>query len=340
MSSQFRAVVAGLICVDLSPTFPDAAVVEPGGLQIVGPMRLDPGGCVANTGGDLAALGASVRLVGSIGSDALGTVLARMLADRGDGATLSLSPVPGAATSYTIVVQPPEVDRTLWHHVGANAKFDGSGIDLADADLLHVGYPPLLPGLLADDARPLRAVLDRARQAGLTTSLDLAVEDSARVTERPDWTRLLPELLPLVDVLTPSVDDLASMLHRRILATPDGLAEAAADLLAWGVGVTALSAGVAGITLRTANRQRLADGGRVLAAVADTWADRTGHVPAVPVPAVRTTGAGDAATAGLLYGLLEGISPEEALALAAATAASHVRGEQTPPPYRASYHSV
>ncbi len=337
MSNRFRAVVAGLVCVDLSPTFPAAAVVEPGGLQVLGPMRLDPGGCVANTGGDLAALGASVRLVGSIGSDDLGTVLTRMLADRGDGATLSLSPVPGVATSYTIVVQPPGVDRTLWHHVGANALFDGSEIDLADADLLHVGYPPLLPGLLADEAGPLRTLLGRARRAGVTTSLDLAVEDSARVSERPDWARLLPELLPLVDVLTPSVDDLASMLHRRIPATPDGLAEAAGDLLGWGVGVTALSAGVAGITLRTANRARLADGGRVLAALADTWADQSQHVPAVPVPAVRTTGAGDAATAGLLYGLLEGLPPEEAMALAAATAASHVRGEDAPPPYS---HSV
>ena len=51
------------------------------------------------------------------------------------------------------------------------------------------------------------------------------------------------------------------------------------------------------------------------------------HFIAPPAGVVRTTlGAGDAATAGLLYGLLEGLEPRATLELAARTAAARVSG--------------
>src|SRR5205823_1161954 len=106
-----------------------------------------------------------------------------------------------------LVLEPPGIDRSFWHHVGANAECDGTAFELTGVELLHVGYPSLLPAMTADGGEPLVALFARARAAGITTSLDLAVVDPASPAARLDWSALLRRVLPLVDVLSPSVAD-------------------------------------------------------------------------------------------------------------------------------------
>ena len=157
-----RTVVAGHVCVDLAPRLETLPRSTPGDLELVGPLGMTPGGCVSNTGGMLAELGAPVEVVGDAGDDELGRTLVRLLTTRGvdtDGIRL----LPGRSTSYSVVVQPTGLDRSFWHHAGANAEFDGAAIDLADAGLLHLGYPQLLPALAADKGAGLHALLSRAR---------------------------------------------------------------------------------------------------------------------------------------------------------------------------------
>ena len=327
-----RTLVAGHVCLDLVPEVGAALDVRPGRLVEVGPMAVCPGGCVSNTGGDLAALGAPVRLVGEIGDDELGAILRRLL-DVRPRVTASWSVRPATSTSYSIVLQPPGQDRAFWHHVGANAFFDGSGLAFSDEALLHVGYPTILPALLVDTAAPLRDLLGRARRSGLTTSVDLSVVDAASPVGRLDWQRLLAAVLPLVDVLSPSVDDIASVGVPVADVTADGLSAAAARLVAAGVAVVMLTAGQEGLLLRTAGASRLADGGAVLAGLSPEWADREVWVPAAPAGVAGTTGTGDAATAGLLYGLLSGAAPERTAVLAAAVAAARLTGRDELPPY-------
>lgn len=331
MRPPFRVLVAGHVCLDLFPAVDTPLSLEPGQLHELGPLRMAPGGCVANTGADLAALGAQVRLVGNVGDDPLGVVVGDLLRARAADADVLLTVVPNGATSYSIGIQPPSRDRTLWHHVGANASFDGAAVDVGSSDLVHLGYPPLLPALLIDGAAPLRALLGRAKAAGGTTSVDLAVVDSATAAGQADWPTLLRRVLPDVDVLTPSADDLQSLLRRPVGRDRRGLQAAAEELIGYGAGVVAVSAGAAGMALHTASRERLAAGGAVLAAVATSWGDQHVALPAKAVTPVRTTGAGDTATAGLLFGLLAGLGPEEALALATAAAAVHVSGEDLEP---------
>src|SRR5205823_6538197 len=194
------------------------------------------GGCVANTGGDLAALGARVQVVGDVGDDELGALLIRLLAVRGAG-TDQLRFVPGQSTSYSLVLQSPGQDRSFWHHVGANAAFDGSGFSVAGVDLLHVGYPSLLPALIASGGAPLEALLARARAAGVTTSLDLAVLDPSSPAAREDWPALLARVLPLVDVFTPSLDDVRSALAVDVPGTQADLRRTARQLLDMGPAV-------------------------------------------------------------------------------------------------------
>src|SRR5918994_3511345 len=174
-------VVAGHVCVDLIPEVPAGGATEPGELLEVGPLA-------------------------DAGDDELGAALVQLLRARGMR-TDQVRLRGGRSTSYSLVFEGEGRDRSFWHHVGANAEWDGTAVDLTGARLLHVGYPSLLPALIADGGRPLEALLARARAAGITTSLDLAVIDPASAAAREDWPALLGRVLPLVDVLSPSVDD-------------------------------------------------------------------------------------------------------------------------------------
>jgi sugar/nucleoside kinase (ribokinase family) len=317
------AVVAGHICIDLMPELPGAPCVETGRLAAVGPMVLRPGGSVANTGLGLAQLGLRTRLAADVGADELGAVLVGMLGGPNVDAS-GVRQLPCGATSYSVVVQPPGADRTFWHHVGTNATFDGVAVDLHGADLLHVGYPPILPALAASGAAGLLALLERAGAAGLTTSVDLADMDPASPAAAEDWHAVLARTLPHVGVFAPSVDDLASVLGGDAARTPAAVAALGRHLLRLGAAVVLLKAGPSGLYLGTADGERLAHGGAVLAASGPEWACRELWAPSMQVEVVGTTGAGDAAIAGLLFALSDGDGPEDALALAAATAAVRV----------------
>lgn len=311
---MFRALVVGHICLDLTPDFFGPPSVTPGSLIEVGPLAMRAGGSVSNTGRDLLALGARPRLLADIGDDHLGGTLRALLAAEGLDADLEVR--AGAATSYSVVVRAPGHDRMFWHHVGANAGFDGSSIRPAEIDLLHVGYPAMLPALLGDQATGLLALLRRTRDAGVTTSVDLSVVDPASAAALVDWPLLLTRIAPSLDVLSPSADDLRSM-RVPVGAGLAGLADAADALVRAGVGVVLLTAGVEGMFLRTAGADRLR-ASRVLAPLAAGWADQSIGIPSASVEPGSTTGAGDAATAGLLFGLLTGMAPAATVELAAA----------------------
>ncbi|WP_294178718.1 carbohydrate kinase family protein [uncultured Schumannella sp.] len=318
------ALVVGHVCVDLTPGLDSAPSLVPGGLSAVGDLRMTPGGCVANTGGDLAGLDITVAVSADIGDDELSGPLRRLVAGRGlDTRGFRTT---AATTSYSIVIQPPGRDRTFWHHTGANALFDGTHVVLDGVDLLHVGYPPLLPALVADEGGPLVALLDRARSAGITTSLDLAVVDAPTDQTRMFWDAVLTAALPSTDIVSPSLDDLASALGSDALGdrTP---VTAAQQLVERGAAIAVVSDGIRGFGIATGDAARFARGGSVVAGLPASWHDRRESVPASIVSApVTTTGAGDAATAGLLAAVLRGMTPDAAVRFAADVAAARVAG--------------
>ncbi|MDM4762064.1 carbohydrate kinase family protein [Galbitalea sp. SE-J8] len=315
-------IVAGHVCLDLapdlrdSPAAPDESYLRPGHLIEVGSMGCSAGGSVANTGRELQRLGVAVTAVGRVGDDALAASLRDVLdADGIDASGLAVD--ADSSTSYSIVVEPPGRDRTFWHHIGANARFTGDEVDPRGAALVHLGYPSLLPATLAHGGAPIARLFERARRAGATTSLDLAVVDSESSAARTDWRALLASIAPVTDILSPSFDDLSSALRLGEPYSP-ARAEALVDeLLAAGVGVVAISAGAGGLHLGAASVERLLAAGPVLAGLAHDWAGRRLHRPAVSAPDARSTnGAGDASTAGLLAAMLRGESAERAMRLA------------------------
>lgn len=322
---MFTSQVCGHICVDLVPGLDGEPTLTPGALVGAGPLEFRLGGSVANTGGDLIALGAPTRLVAVVGDDELGVTLRRLLTSR-YGPDHDVLLVEGGTTSYSLVVQPPGRDRTFWHHVGVNEGVDGSRVDPGRADLLHLGYPQVLPAMLVDGGAPLLRLMRRAREADVTTSLDFCVVDPASPAAAVDWPRLITDLLPWVDVVSPSSDDLAASTGRPVPADRDGLLAAADELVGLGAAVAMVTGGAGGLALRVADAERLGTS-RVLRAVADRWAGHRSWAPPLPVPVVTTLGAGDAATAGLLYGLLAGLDPDRTREVALSAAARMVRGD-------------
>lgn len=331
-------IVAGHVCVDLTPALEAPPALEPGRLIQVGPLAMSAGGCVGNTGAALAALGVPTMLVANAGSDELGRVLIALLAASAAD-TSGIVRLDGRATSYTVVVDIPGRDRTFWHHLGANAAFDGTGvIDRIGAaarlsggetaagardTILHLGYPTHLPALYADGGTALVRLVKAARSAGATVSMDIAEVDPASEARAVDWESLLARTLPAVDVMKASVDDLDAMLPNRAGIGPIAWADA---LVGLGAAVALVTAGADGLYVRTAAAGRIRAAARPLRAALPDWADRELWAPSLATHVLSTTGAGDAAAAGFLAGLAHGRGPAESALLSAAAAAARISG--------------
>lgn len=279
-------VVAGHLCLDVIPEFKGPSDILPGRLIEVGPARFSTGGAVSNVGRALHRLGARVRLIGKVGDDPFGQIVSRLLAEESSELTSGLVVSPGGATSYSVVINPPHLDRTFLHMPGENDTFGPEDLHpeaLAGACHLHFGYPPLMARMFSDEGKELEATLAKAKEAGLTLSLDMSLPDPASPSGRAPWKGILKRVLPLVDVFLPSQDELAFMLGRP----PEDLIDMAEDCLCMGCGSLVLKRGDRGLT--AFGRDRAA------------W-----EQACFPARVKGTTGAGDATIAGFLFGFTQG----------------------------------
>ncbi|HVH51646.1 MAG TPA: carbohydrate kinase family protein [Gaiellaceae bacterium] len=302
-------VVAGHVCLDVIPLLDGPVELEPGRLIRVGEAAFAPGGSVANTGIALHRLDVPVRLVGRLGHDLLGTALLDALAVHGLGADMVVA--AEEATSYSIVVDPPGIDRTFLHFPGANDTFAADDVPaavLSGARIFHFGYPPLMRRMVGADGAELERLLVHARENGLVTSLDMCRAEPGPV----DWRAVLERVLPHVDVFCPSIDDLPF--------AGDEPSIFAGELLAMGAAAVAIKLGERGLYLRTSGR--VGDLCRRLDLDEAAWRDCEVSSPCFAVERVAgTTGAGDCTIAGLLAALLRGEDPAEAATAATAVGA-------------------
>jgi sugar/nucleoside kinase (ribokinase family) len=314
--------VVGHLCVDLRPALGSTAVAAPGELAVVGPMQITMGGAVGNCGRVLAELGARASLSACIGDDELGAMAVRLLGADHD---LDLQVVPGLATSYSIVVEPEGVDRSFWHHTGANAAFGGE-CEVTATKLLHFGYPSLTPSMCADGGEPIVRLFERGHAQGIATSLDLAfVADNSPVRD-VDWAVLLQNAVARTDLFCPSWDDLVSCLG--LPSDPDDalVVEWANHFLDWGAGIVLITQGERGAYLRAAAADRLLP----FAACGidpSAWARTAAWQESEVLTSVTSTnGAGDAYKAAFLARLVEGDGPRECLAGASSVVARYLAG--------------
>ena len=289
-----------------------------------------PGGAVSNTGLTLHMLGIETSLMSKLGDDSFGAELRLLLGAGGREMIRGLRTVPGEHTSYTIILSPPETDRVFLHSTGANDSFGPEDIDydaLGEADLFHFGYPTAMARMYAADGAELAELMRRAKETGITTSLDMSMFDRFGPAGKTDWRLLLARTLPFVDIFLPSLDEILLMLGTEEAAgdaDPILSGKLARELLDYGAGMVALKQGQNGIYLRSAEISRGHSLGRAFQGREEQWQNRELWAPSFNTDVVGTTGAGDCAVGGFLAAVLRGLTPEEALIMAVAVGACNV----------------
>jgi|GEM_PF-12636 len=347
MEQLRRAIVAGHLCLDIIPQFDPNVFFDfktqfqPGGLTRVGPAIFSTGGAVSNTGLALHKLGVPVTLVGKIGADYYGQAVQQILLKHGPGLTDGVIVDSAAATSYTIVINPPAIDRLFLHCPGPNDTFNSQDIPLeqvAASDLFHFGYPPMMKRIYQDSGAELTQIFTQVKQTGVTTSLDMCMPDLTGDSGQVDWQAVLRATLPAVDIFLPSLDELLFMLEpdtferwqattgvrAMLLENPSLLTRLSDQLMEMGAKIILIKLGDCGAYLRTADAERLANLGRAAPAALLPWSNRELWAPCFRVKVIGTTGSGDSTIAGFLSALLRGLTPEQTLTSAVAVGACNV----------------
>lgn len=273
--------------------------------------RSSNGGGPYNLLKDLAAMRAPFPLeaAGLVGTDANGDWILRDCAAAGIG-TRQLRQTGRAPTSYTDAMTVASTGRrTFFHQRGANALLGEADFDFSQttARHFHLAYLLLLDEmdrLLPDGRTVASLVLQKAKEAGLSTSVDIVS------TEHPQFRAIANAALPFTDYLLINEIEAGNATGMR-LRGPDGVDVAAAGRAA------------ADILSRGSCRQVV-----IHFETGAVAAQRGGEVTAqgslrVPPDFIKgATGAGDAFAAGYLFGLHESWDVPRCLRLAMCAAAA------------------
>lgn len=347
-TNGLQVVVAGHICFDLIPAFKKTEklrmeeIFVPGKLINMGSAKVSTGGPVSNTGIALSILGINTQLMGKIGNDYFGDGVLKLLKERGAGQGMVV--VDGEETSYTVVIVPPGFDRIFLHNPGANDTFCAEDINydlVKQAKFFHFGYPPLMKRIFENDGAELIKIFKRVKELGVTTSLDMSLPDAASESGKVDWEKVLKNLLPLVDIYIPSVEETMFMIQRDdfnklnqnakghdLLESLDlnKLQELGEKLISFGTKIAVIKCGIMGYYIRTRGKDRLGKMGKAIPADLDNWSNRELHEESFHVPNVASaTGSGDSSIAGFLAAFLNGKSIEESIRIACAVGGQNVQ---------------
>jgi arabinose-5-phosphate isomerase len=251
------------------------------------------GGVTLNHLGWAALLGVDVAIFGKQADDEAGRFLRAGMDRAGISWHLDLS---GKASSEANIFVAPDGGRAIYMARGATGEFTADEVDEHHLDVIN-GARFVTTEVSQLPLSTVLRVLERAKEAGATTVLDL---DVPLVDTVPALGSLdeLHQVLSLVDVLKPS---LAAVGEHLVPGTEAGqVARALGDR--YGCRLVAVTDGEAGSVL---------------------WDGSLLHrVPSRPIQVVDTTGAGDAFLGGLVAGLCMGLSPVDSARLGNACGAA------------------
>ena len=343
-----QVVVAGHICLDITPTFnrEDTRKINelfvPGKLINVKNAVISTGGPVSNTGLALIKLGISTALTGKVGSDVFGKIVLDLLKERGINSGMTVSEAD--TTSYTVILCPPGYDRIFLHNTGANDTFTSDDLDesvLKECSLFHFGYPPLMKRIYEDDGVELEKIFKKAKSYGATTSLDMSLPDVNSASGRVNWDSVLKRVLPYVDIYIPSVEETMFMIRRDeydrinnkqggkdILdgMSIDDIPRLTEILLGYGPKIVVLKCGYKGYSIKTASREKLETLSGARPGDLDNWANREIHTESYNVKDIASaSGSGDSSIAGFYTAFLRGYSIEDSIKIACVVGAQNIR---------------
>jgi 2-dehydro-3-deoxygluconokinase len=253
-----------------------------GSLTHADQFRLGIGGAESNVAIGLARLGTPSTWIGRVGADEVGDLILREL--RAEGVAVRAT---SDATAQTAVMVK---NRRTAHHTrvlyyrsaSAGSRLSPEDIDaelIADADVVHI--TGITPALSASAASAVSHAIDIAESAGVPVSFD--VNHRTALWSAGKASEVYRSLAARATIVFAGLDEAAMV--------SDG--SSAAELAA---GIAALGASEVVIKLGREGCFALIEG-------------QTFTVPAIPVVAIDTVGAGDAFVAGYLAERCAGAVP-------------------------------
>jgi sugar/nucleoside kinase (ribokinase family) len=283
MSAPSDILVAGEINPDLILTGdvkPEFDQVE----KLVDSAALTIGSSSAIFACGAARLGLKVAFIGVCGDDVFGHFMLEEMQKRGVDVGNVIVRKDGQ-TGLSVILS-SGADRAILTHPGLIAALQTSHI--SDALLAQTRHLHVASYFLQTNLQPgLPALFRRARQFGLTTSLDTNYDPSEK------WVGF-DELLSVTNVFLPNEKEAVSLSREANVDLAASRLGARVEALAVKLGATG-ALGVRG--------------------------DQVIRVPSIPVNVIDTVGAGDSFDAGFLFGYLHNWELEKSLQFACACGA-------------------
>jgi len=338
---KYDAVIAGYICVDLTPEFKTnksftniSELLKPGKLIEIAGLTYAMGGAVANVGMAMKKFSKSVFLNGLIGNDFAGKIALTFL-DQSDLLT-GVRTIEGEGTALGLVIALPGVDRIFLESPGCSHLFGIKHIDfdvVAKCRLFHFGYPPLLKQFYVKEGAQLLELFSVVQRMGVVTSLDFSLVDPESESGKINWPETIKRILPYTDIFVPSLEEALQIMmpeeYAEInlnaggsdiieLVTIATIREAGKRIIDAGAKIVFIKAGHRGAYLATGDVSLLNERPG-LNLQEEQWSYRELWCAAYPIDQTKVknaSGAGDTASAAFLSAILDGESPERSLRFA------------------------
>lgn len=283
-------VTLGVMCADVIAR-PFTSLPPRGHLGLIDSLTLQFGGLAGVTAIAYSQLGGKAGVIGGVGNDGFGAFLEQTLTSYGVDTSGLLR--GDANTSATVVLSSADGERSFLHQVGSTANITEDRIDydfIGQAKVFHWGGPSVTPGV---DGAPMGRIMAKAKALGVRTSMDTCFDGNGR------WLALIEPALPHLDIVMSSLEEAR---HYTGKTEPEDIAD---FYLSYGPSIALIKLGEDGLFVKSGGEAH--------------------HVPAHRVPVVDTTGAGDAACGGFLFGLTQGWDLVRAARLANAVGALTVQ---------------
>lgn len=261
-------------------------------------IRITRGGTARNVAENLGRLGAAVKLMSAVGNDVIGHRLLQQTADA-DVDTSFVQVVDGKNTGAYMAVL--ETDGSL-------------SVAMDDVSVMEAITPAYLKTQAAAFETAQMVMIDGSLTVdALETAVALTQKYGVPLVADPSSTRLAGRLRPFLSdmfLIVPNQNEAAELCQFDLLETnPDTVLHLARMLVQKGVDNVVVTLTNLGIDYATS--------------------DETGYIPLHDGEIVDSTGMGDAATAAIMFGLVNEMEPIEAVRLGAAAAKLTLQTNQT-----------